>query len=265
MRNFEIRVVLVRTIYARNIGAASRAMSNMGASKLILVDPKCEIDYDAQQAAANGQDGLQNRTVYASWDEFYKSEPSGSLRIALTARDGKGRLTLPLPESLNEFKENNPRANKESDEPLVIHLIFGPEDWGLSGDDVIQCNYCCSIPIYGQNTSLNLAQAVLLALYIVRQEWGGNIAKLDGQQVHRRKQRLPGDVFPDQTMKQWLEEMGFDLSKRRINVYTVLKRMILQNAPTNKEYRMLEIVLQQSLRKLRELNVLRKGNSKPPQ
>lgn len=263
MRSFEIRVVLVRTIYARNIGATSRAMSNMGASRLILVSPKCEITYDAQQAAANGQDGLQNRKVYNGWDEFYASEPADSLRIALTARDGKGRLTLPLVESLREFKDNNPRMQQEGDAPIVVHLIFGPEDWGLSGDDIANCNYCCSIPTYGDNTSLNLAQATLLALFILRQEWGGKLAKLDGQQVHRRKQDKPADVFPNETMRVWLTEMGFDLSKRRINAFTVLKRMILQNAPTNKEYRILEIVLQQSIRKLRELNDLRKKSEAP--
>ena len=57
-RPFEVRIVLVRTIYERNIGATSRAMSNMGVDKLILVDPKCEITYEPQQTAATGQTGL---------------------------------------------------------------------------------------------------------------------------------------------------------------------------------------------------------------
>ncbi|MNY81628.1 hypothetical protein D3C86_2232850 [compost metagenome] len=46
--------------------------------------------------------------------------------------------------------------------------------------------------------------------------------------------------------------MGFDLSKRKMNVFIVLRRMLLQNTPTKKELVILETVLQQSLRKLRE-------------
>ena len=36
--------------------------------------------------------------------------------------------------------------------------------------------------------------------------------------------------------------------------------MLLQNTPSAKEFRVLEIVLQQSVRKLRELNDLKKNN-----
>ena len=42
-RPFEVRIVLVRTIYERNIGSTSRAMSNMGFEKLLLIAPACEI------------------------------------------------------------------------------------------------------------------------------------------------------------------------------------------------------------------------------
>jgi len=69
-RPFEVRIVLVRTIYERNIGATSRAMSNMGMDKLILIEPQCDITFEAQQTAATGQTGLQNRTTYKSWEDF---------------------------------------------------------------------------------------------------------------------------------------------------------------------------------------------------
>ena len=90
MRAFELHVVLVKTIYESNIGATSRAMSNMGAKKLFLISKQCEITFKAQQAAASGQDAFQNRTEYDSWNDFYKNEPDG-IRIAFSARDGRGR------------------------------------------------------------------------------------------------------------------------------------------------------------------------------
>ena len=268
---FDLRVVLVRTIYERNVGAASRAMANMGIKNLILIDPKCEITLEAHQAAANGQQGLQNRLVYPGWKEFYANEPT-SLRLSMTARDGRGRAARDLATVLAELNSSSPffdnslapdNSETLSSEAVVVHLIFGPEDWGLSAEDIEFTNFCCSIPTYGDNTSLNLAQAVLLALFIVRQAWGGEKTKLEGQQPERKKsvnsEAFPA-VFPEETLRAWLQEMGFDLGARKMNVYKVIKRMLLQNTPTPKEYLMLETVLQQSLRKLTEYNQLRKEN-----
>ncbi|MEK6773124.1 MAG: RNA methyltransferase [Bdellovibrionota bacterium] len=253
-RPIDLRVVLVRPIYERNVGACSRAMSNMGYHRMILIQPQCELTIEAQKAAATGQHALQNRIVYQSWDEFFKNEPD-SLRISTSARDGRGRLSRDLSEALQELSQNSPQLKEKTSKPLVVHLFFGPEDWGLSADDLKYSHLCCSIPTYGDNTSLNLAQAVLLSLFILRQNWGGEKAKLDGQVKNRRA--VEGEsVFPDETLKTWLSEMGFDLSKPKMNAHTVLRRLLLQNTPTRKELNILEIVLQQSLRKLRLYNKL---------
>ena len=256
-RPFEIRVVLVRPIYARNIGSVSRAMSNMGAERLILISPQCEVDYDAQQAAATGQFALQNRTTYSNWDEFFAKEPEG-IRISFTARDGKGRQVRDLSEVYQDIKNHSPQFQTSSETAYPVYLIFGPEDWGLAANDLEFTHFCACIPTFGDNWSLNLAQAVLIALYDLRREWGGQRTRLDGQQTFRPQQGVQG-IFPDETLKTWLEEMGFDLSKRRINVYTVLRRMLLQNTPTRKELTILETVLQQSIRKLREWKELQKN------
>jgi tRNA/rRNA methyltransferase len=258
MRSFEVRIVLVRTIYERNVGATSRAMSNMGFDKLILVNPKCELTFEAQQTAATGQTGLQNRTTYSSWQEFTANEPE-SIKICFTARDGKGRQVRDIDDVLADIKEKSPQFQITSDVPYVVHLIFGPEDWGLSAEDLEMANFCACLPTYGENWSLNLAQATLLAMFTLRKAWGGNRTKLEGSSDEDRRapQGIEG-INPDQTLKTWLTEMGFDLSKKRINVYTVLRRMLLQNTPTKKELIILETVLQQSIRKLEEYNLLRK-------
>lgn len=249
MRNIDLRVVLVRSLYERNVGATSRAMANMGVAKLILVGPQCEITIEAQKAAATGQSALQNRTVYSGWPDFYENEPRG-IQIATTARDGRGRQVEDLATTLTTIKETHPEFLKNSEDPIVIHLVFGPEDWGLSSDDIQYANHCCSIPIYGDNTSLNLAQAALLALFTFRNVFGGEKAKFEGQQQPRAKQKKP-EIFPDETLKQWLGEMNISLSKRKMNIFTVLRRMLLQNSPSEKEFRILEIVLQQSIRKMK--------------
>lgn len=250
-RPFELRIVLVRTIYERNIGATSRAMSNMGVEKLILIDPKCEITFEAQQTAATGQVGLQNRTTYKSWDEFMAQEPE-SIKIAFTARDGKGRQVRDIDDVLNDIADHAPQFQLQSDEPYTVHLVFGPEDWGLAGEDLEYANFCACLPTFGENWSLNLAQATLLGMFSLRKIWGGNRTKLDGGKKRRAPQGIQG-IDPDQTLKAFIEEMGFDLTKqRKINAYTVLRRMLLQNTPTKKELVILETVLQQATRKIRE-------------
>jgi len=255
--NFDLRVVLVRSLYERNIGATSRAMANMGASQLILVAPQCELTYEAQKAAATGQFALQNKTVYANWAEFYEKEPRG-IQIATTARDGRGRQAEDLATTLTHLKNTHPQlAKSDKATPILVHLVFGPEDWGLNTEDIQYANHCCSIPTYGDNTSLNLAQATLLTLFIFRSVFGGTQTKLEGQQQARVKQKKPL-VFPEETLKQWLTEMNISLNKRKMNIFTVLRRMLLQNAPSEKEFRILEIVLQQSLRKMQ--NSKRKGD-----
>lgn len=260
MRKIDLRIVLVRSLYERNVGSTSRAMANMGFSKLILIGPQCEFTIESQKAAATGQDALANRVVYKDWDDFFTNEPKG-LFIATTARDGRGRQVQDLQTTLQSYKETNSSLNKVSDDPFVIHLVFGPEDWGLSADDIKYANSCCSIPIYGDNTSLNLSQATLLAMFTFRQVFGGDRARLDGQQKPKEKQRKDENIFPEETLKAWLIEMGFKLDKKKMNVFTVLRRMLLQNAPSSKEFKILEIVLQQSLRKLKELNQLRSKKS----
>jgi tRNA/rRNA methyltransferase len=256
MRAFDVNVVLVRSLYESNIGASSRAMANMGASQLILIDPKCELTIKAQKAAATGQKALQNRKIYSSFADFYKSEPEG-IRLSFTARDGRGRQVQDFSETLRWIANEHPMMQENEQGLVPIYLIFGPEDWGLSAEDLELTHFACSIPTFGDNTSLNLAQAVLLALYTLRLEWGGEKAQLMGQQATKEIQQE--EVFPEKSLHLWLSEMGFDLSTHsKMNAYTVLKRMLLQHIPTKKELGILEIVLQQSIRKLREYNELRK-------
>ena len=256
MKKIILNVVLVRPLYPLNIGATARAMTNMGGQQLILIAPQCEVDYSSQQAAASGQRPLSQRIVYSSMEEFYKNEPEG-IRIAFTARDGRGRATFDFETKLTELAENHPSFTKESSEALPVYLIFGPEDCGLSFEDLEHSHYACNIPTYGENWSLNLAQAVLLALFITRRVLGGERTHLDGEQKPRARINTS---FADESLKVWLETLGMDLSKKKINAYTVLRRMILHNVPTLKEIRIFETVVQQTIRKLKEAKELESKN-----
>ncbi len=247
----DIRVVLVRTEYSSNIGSAARAMANMGGSRLILIDPQTVINSKAKQNAAGAQAALEAAIIYKSWDEFFKSEGNG-IRIALTRRGGKKRKVYSLEESLNEVKTKF--AQEKAKEGQIIYLFFGPEADGLSLEDVSFMNYCCHLPIYGEFGSLNLAQAVLLALFMTRRSFPPTqpVKQITGEDP---KAVMPL-YFPDQLIKDWLIEMGFDISARKSSAYITLKRLFLVQRPTEHEIQVIEAILEQNLRKLRELSRL---------
>ncbi|MFN8845213.1 MAG: RNA methyltransferase [Bdellovibrionales bacterium] len=254
--DYELRVVLASPIYERNVGATSRAMSNMGFEKLILVSPQCEITFDAQQAAATGQTALQNRTVYSSWNEFEKNEPD-SIRIAFTTKDGKARQVRDLKPTLDWIQKHSPQFSKPENPIPIIHFVFGREDWGLSSEDIENCNFACCLPTFGENPSLNLAQAVLIALFIIREHWGGSRTPLEHKGAIRSQSQTTRE-FPDAVLKEWLEVLGFDLDRGKVNAFAVLKRILLQNTPDTKEVKILEAVVQQTIRKLKEWKDLQK-------
>jgi tRNA/rRNA methyltransferase len=238
----KIHVVLVRTEYSSNLGSCARAMANMGADRLILVDPRCPLDERAREMAAGAQAQLREAVVYPSWKEFFAAEGEG-LRLALTRRGGRKRKIFPLAEKLGELSElDSPPEN--------LYLIFGPEADGLDSEDLAYVNFTVHLPVYGDFSSLNLAQAVLLALFVTRQKFAPEV------EVAQVKGLIPESVsplyFPDSLIKQWLSAMGFNVQARRASAYLTLRRLFLQNLPTRHEIQVLEAVLQQNIRKLKK-------------
>ncbi len=242
----ELNVVLVRSMYPSNIGAAARALANMGGDRIILLDPKCHVNAKSRQGAAGAQFKLSERVEYASWEEFYSAEGEG-LRLAFTKREGKQRKVLPLPQLLEETLNSHPEVLHQRK-----YLIFGPEDDGLSADDMAFVNASVSLPTFGDFKSLNLAQAVLLGLYITQNFFETKAAEL--QKVDAPIVEQSSFYFPDESIKEWLTAMGFDIDKRKASAYLTLRRLFLQNHPTQHELQVLEAVLQQNIRKLKEIN-----------
>ena len=232
-----ISVVLARPKYPRNIGQVSRAMTNTGFQNLILVAPQCEIDIEAREGAARGQGPLSNLTQYNSWDEFYSAEPDG-LRVAFSRRKGRMRSVRPWKDYIgNELKE---AVGKKP-----IYLIFGPEDAGLDLDDLERVNHLCELPVYGEHGSFNLAHAALIALFMIQDQL--NLANIELHEPEAERH-----IYPDTMLKDWLETLGFDLSKPKVNAHSTLRRVLLENAITPREWETLESIVQQTVRKLKD-------------
>lgn len=241
----KIHVVLVRSEYASNVGAVARAMANMGGDRLILIDHKCELNSKAKQMAAGAQKSLEDVVIYSSWDRFYAQEGHG-VRIAVTRRAGKKRKVFALEETLKELASAPATARPDL---TNLYLIFGPEADGLDSDDLAWTNFSCHLPVYGEFASLNLAQAVLLSLFMTRQRFPPSVlpAQVKGEVV----ETVQPFYFPDDLIKEWLTAMGFDIQARRASAYLTLRRLLLANLPTQHEIQVLEAILQQNVRKLK--------------
>lgn len=245
----KVSVVLVRPTYSGNIGACVRVLANMGGDRLILIAPECEIDDSAKKNACGARDWIQNIQIYKSWEEFNSHEKTGA-RIALSRRIGKRRIAKDLRENLKEFMEQAPLELKESS----IFLVLGPEADGLSQADAEQCHRLAYLPIQGEFQSMNLSHAALLAMFIAQETLlespRQNTPKTESDLFSEKK------YFPENTIREWLEAIGFDVDARKKSAFIVLRRILLQNWPSPYELHVLESILQQNIRKLRDPSLL---------
>lgn len=150
-----ITIVLQRPRYPENIGAAARAMCNMGLPRLIVVDAEVWDETRIRRLATHEAGSVVDRIRrFDSLDEALA--PFGHV-VGTTARMGGQRPVIRSPEvlarSLIPVSKNNPVA-----------ILFGPEDRGLTNDDLKYCHQLVNIPTVGF-TSLNLAQAVMVVCY----------------------------------------------------------------------------------------------------
>lgn len=243
-------VILVRPTFPGNIGAAVRALANMGGDGLVLIDPQCEVNEEAHLFAAGAQAWFRKIRTYPDWNSFYRAEGEG-FRVALTRRAGKRRKLKTLPVTVEELISQAPPESAG----LPLYLIFGPEAHGLSADDMAWAHRSASLPIPGTFKSMNLAQAVMLGLYLTQDALGSS-------KVSPSNERPKSKFFPDESIRRWLTSMGFSLRKRRMSAYLTLRRLLLQNWPSEKELHVLEAILQQNIRKLEELNRIKGGTDR---
>jgi tRNA/rRNA methyltransferase len=150
-----ITIVLQRPRFPENIGSAARAMCNMGFSHLRIVGPgiwdETRIHRLATHAAGDVVDGIQR------FDTLEDALLPFAHVVGTTARLGGQRPVIKSPETLAQslisISQNNPVA-----------ILFGPEDRGLTNDDLKKCHRLLNIPT-ADFASLNLAQAVMVVCY----------------------------------------------------------------------------------------------------
>jgi TrmH family RNA methyltransferase len=138
-----------------NIGAAARALKNMGFRGLELINP-CEfLSEEAKSMACNAGDLLMKARIYPDLSDAVREK---SLVIGTTRRRGRQRgLIIPIEDGVKRMMATAKR-NK-------VGILFGREKNGLTNREVEECGFLLTIPSDPSSPSLNLAQSVMLVAY----------------------------------------------------------------------------------------------------
>jgi tRNA/rRNA methyltransferase len=150
-----LRLVLVSTRNPLNIGAAARAMSNLGFSQLRVVNPY-EAAFREARSAVGAAPLLKNAEEFGSVAEAIAD---CALVVGTTAAHNRE-----LHQPLKLLPQAAPIILKRLRSERVA-LLFGSEKRGLSNSDLSYCHWLLRIPTRPEHGSMNLGQAVAVSLY----------------------------------------------------------------------------------------------------
>jgi len=175
-----IRIVMVNTSHPGNIGAAARAMKNMGLRRLVLVDPATGLGDEAYRRSAGAEDILADAAVVSTLAEALV----GCTWVAGTsARLRSVQWPLHLPRECADLA-------REKSAQGDVAIVFGRERIGLTNEELELCNALVHIPTDPDYSSLNVAAAVQVLCYELR------LAHLDNAQAVASNSKKHRDDVP---------------------------------------------------------------------
>ena len=155
-----ISFILVGSTHPGNIGAAARAMKNMGIHQMGLVSPKEFPHEKAFFRAKAATDVLEKAVIYKSLKEAISET---KLVIGTSARNRKVPWPIVSP---SEAAEEIVSFIKTSEDKTAV--VFGREDRGLTNEELGLCNLHVHIPSSDEYPSLNLSQEIQIIAYEIR-------------------------------------------------------------------------------------------------
>ena len=154
-----IRVVLSHTSHPGNVGASARAMRTMGLRELYLINPNRFPGPEATAMAAGADDALANAKVCSTLAEALAGT---TFIVGLTARKRD------LSHEMVSVREAASLIIAETQNGKVA-VLFGTEMSGLSNAELDRCHLLANIAADETFSSLNLAAAVQVTAYELRQ------------------------------------------------------------------------------------------------
>jgi len=165
-------IVLVGPKFAENVGAAARIAANMGIGRLIIIAEQMP-DREKMRAMATAKGARLIDELELNPDLALALAPFAWV-LGTSARQGRKRGLGDSPRQITD--EIVPLLDKNR-----VALLFGPEDRGLSNEELKFCNRITTIPT-ADFSSLNLAQAVAILCHelhyrLLEALWGKTMPK----------------------------------------------------------------------------------------
>jgi tRNA/rRNA methyltransferase len=150
-----VTIVLKGPKFSGNVGSAARCAKNMGIGRLIVVGNRDLDDEAVRQMATHVSKDIVDSIRH--FDILDEALADFSWIVGTTARQGSQRGPVVSPRRMAESLVAISQENE-------IALLFGPEDTGLTNDDLRFCQTVVTIPTMGFK-SLNLSHAVMILCY----------------------------------------------------------------------------------------------------
>jgi tRNA/rRNA methyltransferase len=199
-----ITVVLNKPKYPGNIGSVARCAKNMGVESIVVVS---DVDFEEEKIRQ-----MSTHLVADVVDRIrYKKDLREALAgfqyiVATTARVGRARPAFQTPRAAAEKLVEISRRNR-------VALLFGPEDAGLTNDELRYGHLLVHIPVSERFRSINLSHAVMILCYEIFTAAAGtkkfaprlaSSGELEGMYEHIRDVSLRIGFINPQNPEYWM-------------------------------------------------------------
>jgi tRNA/rRNA methyltransferase len=224
-----IDVVLVRPKEDGNVGAVARVARNFGADRLVLVAPRAALGPEAQRRSMGGlvllkaarkvstfQRAVEDSDLVVGTTDMSTGRSSGYLRRSVSP-ERLGEMLVPV------------RGR--------VSIVFGPEDNGLSREELTRCDVLVHIPARREFPTLNLSHAVAVILYATHRAKGATDPDTTPAPLELELNGREKELFLART-DELLARIGYPAHKRR-GLILLFRRVMGRATPTEAEYRMM--------------------------
>ena len=231
MSSFDhISVLLVETQSAANIGSVARAMKNMGLNRLVLVNPQTELSDEAWHLACGADDILELAERFTALPDALASF---HVSVGTSSRPVEWIPSVLQPSELaSRLTEVSPAQR--------VALVFGPERTGLTNQHLQHCQWLTTIPTEPEFDSMNLAHAVAIVAYEIRQ-------RFSGQSVGRTLQLAEVEQIEEfvNGLQRCLDEIGFLNQQNPEQVMFTLRQLLARACLEARDVSILRGILRQ--------------------
>ncbi|MBN2788864.1 MAG: RNA methyltransferase [Candidatus Delongbacteria bacterium] len=216
MKKENIKIILSRTWSPGNIGSILRSMKNFDFSNIVAVDQINFDDIEMNIMAAGAKDHIR---YLRNSDDLKTEVESCNVVYAFTARKRKYYKYLTPKSMANEIIQLG--------NDVKVGLLFGNETNGLTNDETDLADKLVCIPTSEKYSSMNLASAVMIALYELSNSLSVGIRSEFSEDLINLKEKEELFNITSSLVSQKLMHKSNNQKKIRENIRHLLKRVNL--------------------------------------